>query len=94
MSAKTPRKDQDPKPAAEPAAQEADAEPFEKSLERLETIVRHLESGERGLEESMKLFEEGARLSARLARRLDQVKARVEVLIKEGSRLRPEPLKD
>ena len=34
-------------------------EPFEKSLERLEGVVRDLESGEKGLEESLALFEDG-----------------------------------
>ncbi|MDE2293529.1 MAG: exodeoxyribonuclease VII small subunit [Elusimicrobia bacterium] len=59
-------------------------EPFEKSLERLEEIVRDLESGEKGLEESLGLFEEGVGLSKRLSSRLEEVRARVEVLTKEG----------
>jgi len=59
-------------------------EPFEKSLEKLEDIVRRLESGEKGLEESLKLFEEGARLSKQLTQQLEGVKERVEVLVKEG----------
>lgn len=59
-------------------------EAFEKSIERLEGIVRQLESGEKGLEESLKLFEEGAKLSKELTARLEEVKQRVEVLIKEG----------
>ena len=59
-------------------------EPFEKSLERLESIVSKLESGEEGLEHSIKLFEEGASLSKQLTHRLESVKEKVEVLIKDG----------
>lgn len=59
-------------------------EPFEKSLERLETIVRDLESGDKGLEESLSLFEDGVGLSKQLTTRLEEVKHRVEVLTKEG----------
>lgn len=36
---------------------------YEKSIERLEEIVKLLESGKLTLEESMKLFEEGTKLS-------------------------------
>lgn len=77
-------------------------EPFEKSLERLESIVRQLEGGEKGVEESLRLFEQGASLAGQLGRRLEQVKQRVEVLIKESKvgpltkegpeRFRAEPL--
>lgn len=70
-------------------------EPFEKSLERLEAIVEQLESGEKGLEESLKLFETGVGLARRLTGRLDEVKHRVEVLVKEGpGRFKAEPLEE
>ena len=59
-------------------------EPFEKSLEKLEGVVRELESGEKGLEESLSLFENGIGLAKRLSTRLEEVKHRVEVLTKEG----------
>lgn len=36
---------------------------FEKSLTRLEEIVKQLESGELNLEESFRLFDEGTKLS-------------------------------
>ena len=74
MTAKTAKKD----------GGESPKEAFEKSLERLEGIVRQLETGERGLEDSLKLFEEGAQLSQLLTRRLEEVKQKVEVLVKEG----------
>ena len=59
-------------------------EPFEKSLEHLETIVRQLESGEKGLEDSLALFERGVGLAKQLTTRLQEAKHRVEVLTKEG----------
>ena len=71
----------------------AETEPFEKSLERLEGIVSKLESGEEGLEQSIRLFEEGALLSKQLSLRLESVKQKVEVLIKEGrDRFQTKPL--
>lgn len=68
------------------------SEPFEKSLERLETTVRHLESGEKGLEESLELFESGVRLAKELTSKLEDVKHRVSVVTKAGGeqlKLRP-----
>lgn len=77
------------------AKKTAEQEPFEKSLERLEGIVNKLESGEEGLEGSIALFEEGAALSKQLAQRLESVKQKVEVLIKEGKdRFSAKPLED
>ncbi|MBI4386038.1 MAG: exodeoxyribonuclease VII small subunit [Elusimicrobia bacterium] len=79
----------------EPAAKAEKKENFEQSLEKLEEIVRQLESGERGLEESLKLFEEGSKLSKQLSLRLDEVKQRVEVLIKESKgTFKTRPLED
>ncbi|MFA5138075.1 MAG: exodeoxyribonuclease VII small subunit [Elusimicrobiota bacterium] len=70
-------------------------ESFEKSLERLEDIVRQLESGEKGLEESLTLFEEGIGLSKGLTGRLEEIKHRVEVLVKEGKgQLKARPLEE
>jgi exodeoxyribonuclease VII small subunit len=70
-------------------------EPFEQSLERLEGIVNKLESGEEGLEQSIKLFEEGSSLSKQLSAKLDNVKQKVEVLIKEGKdRFSSKPLEE
>ncbi|MBI3550113.1 MAG: exodeoxyribonuclease VII small subunit [Elusimicrobia bacterium] len=70
-------------------------ESFEQSLEQLEGIVRQLESGEKGLEDSLKLFEDGAKLSKQLTARLEDVKQRVEVLVKDGKdKLKARPLED
>ena len=69
-------------------------EPFEKSLGRLEEIVRSLESGEKGLEASLKLFEEGSALSKELSKRLEDVKHKVEVLTKTAKGLDVQPLEE
>lgn len=57
-------------------------EPFEKSLERLEAIVRSLEQGAIPLEESLALFEEGVRIARLCAKRLDEVEGKIEVLLR------------
>lgn len=56
-------------------------EPFEKSLERLETIVRTLEQGTVPLEESLALFEEGVRIARICSKRLDEVEGKIEMLL-------------
>ncbi len=68
-------------------------EPFEKSLERLEDIVRQLEGGEKGLEESLGLFEEGVTLAKGLNSRLEEVKRKVEIVTKDAQgKLKVKPL--
>lgn len=57
-------------------------EPFEKSMERLETIVRTLEKGEVPLEESLALFEEGVRIARICSQRLDKVEGKIEILLR------------
>lgn len=69
-------------------------EPFERSLERLEEIVRQLESGEKGLEQSLELFENGSTLCRQLTERLEGVKQKVEVLIREKGLFKARPLED
>lgn len=54
---------------------------FEEAFARLEVIVRRLETGEVKLDESLRLFEEGVALSRRCASLLDQVEARIQVLV-------------
>ncbi|MCX6993027.1 MAG: exodeoxyribonuclease VII small subunit [Kiritimatiellaeota bacterium] len=58
---------------------------FEKSLERLETIVREMESGELSLEKMMKHFEEGMNLVGICATKLNEVERKIELLVKQGS---------
>ena len=57
---------------------------FEKSLERLETIVREMESGELGLEKMMKHFEDGMGLVRICSAKLNEVERKIELLVKQG----------
>ena len=70
--------------SAKTKKEENGKETFEQGLDRLEGIVRQLESGEKGLEDSIKLFEEGSVLSKQLTARLEEVKQKIDVLLKEG----------
>lgn len=66
-------------------------EPFEKSLQTLEELVRELEAGDKGLEDSLELFEEGVTLAKDLSKRLEDAKTKVEALSKEGGKLVQKP---
>jgi exodeoxyribonuclease VII small subunit len=57
---------------------------FERSLSRLEEIVKKLESGDLSLEEAMKLFEEGVQLSRSCQKQLEEAEKRVEMLVKKA----------
>jgi exodeoxyribonuclease VII small subunit len=69
-----------PNKAAEPA-RKGD---FEKSLTRLEEVVKRLESAELSLDEAMKLFEEGVKLSRECQKQLEEAEGRVEILLKKA----------
>jgi len=58
---------------------------LEKSLQRLEEILRILESGEMNLEESIKLFEEGMKLIDETQSHLQQLEKRVKIIVEEGN---------
>ena len=58
---------------------------FEKSLERLEMIVREMESGELSLEKMMKHFEEGMSLVGICSHKLNEVERKIELLVKQGN---------
>ena len=60
---------------------------FEKSLERLEEIVKSLEKGDAPLDESLKLFEEGTGLIASCGKMLDDAEQKV-IKLRKGSRWR------
>lgn len=62
-------------------------ENFEKSLTRLEEIVRKLEEGEVSLEESLKVYEEGMKLVQLCEARLNEFQKKVEVLKKREGKL-------
>jgi exodeoxyribonuclease VII small subunit len=57
---------------------------FERSLARLEEVVRKLESPQLSLDEAMKLFEEGVGLSRECQKQLEEAEGRVEVLLKKA----------
>jgi exodeoxyribonuclease VII small subunit len=56
---------------------------FERSLARLEEVVRRLESPQLSLDEAMKLFEEGVELSRECQKQLEEAEGRVEILLKK-----------
>lgn len=55
---------------------------FEKSITRLEEIVRLLERGEIPVEEALGLFEEGASLMKRCASILNEAEHKVNLIMK------------
>jgi exodeoxyribonuclease VII small subunit len=57
---------------------------FEKSLTRLEEVVKRMESTELSLDEAMKLFEEGEKLSRECQKQLEEAEGRVEILLKKA----------
>lgn len=56
---------------------------FEKALERLQEIVRELEDPGKGLERSLELFEEGVGLSRFCRTKIDDIRKRVDVVLRE-----------
>ena len=57
---------------------------FERSLARLEEVVRKLESPQLSLDEAMQLFEEGVSLSRECQKQLEEAEGRVEILLKKA----------
>ncbi len=57
---------------------------FERSLARLEEVVRKLESPQLSLDEAMGLFEEGVGLSRECQKQLEEAEGRVEILLKKA----------
>ena len=57
---------------------------FEKSLARLEEVVKRLENTDLSLDEAMKLFEEGVKLSRECQKQLEEAEGRVEILLKKA----------
>lgn len=65
---------------------------FERSLARLEEVVRRLESPQLSLDDAMKLFEEGVALSRECQKQLEEAEAKVEILLKKADgKLSAEP---
>ena len=55
---------------------------YEEALKRLEKLVTELDRSELDLETRLKKFEEGTKLVRVLAKKLDQAKKKVELLVK------------
>ena len=77
------------KPATAEPARKGD---FEKSLTRLEEVVKRMEGPDLSLDEAMKLFEEGVTLSRDCQKQLEEAEGRVEILLKKADgKLAAEP---
>jgi len=77
---------------------ESDAQPnpvlsFEACLEELEKVVKELEAGDLPLERSVELFEKGMGLSETCRKHLEDAETRVEILIRKGGKIQPEPFR-
>ena len=64
---------------------------FEASLVELEGVVKELESGDLPLERAIALFERGVGLSGTCRKQLEEAETRVEILLKKGNEVKPEP---
>jgi exodeoxyribonuclease VII small subunit len=65
---------------------------FERSLGRLEEVVKRLESADLSLDEAMKLFEEGVTLSRECQKQLEEAEGRIEILLKKaGGKIEVQP---
>jgi exodeoxyribonuclease VII small subunit len=65
---------------------------FEKSLARLEEVVKRLESTDLSLDEAMRLFEEGVKLSRDCQKQLEEAEGKVEILLKKADgKIAPAP---
>jgi exodeoxyribonuclease VII small subunit len=78
--------------ASNKAAEPQRKNDFEKSLVRLEEVVKRLEGTDLSLDEAMKLFEEGVKLSRECQKQLEEAEGRVEILLKKADgKLSAEP---
>jgi exodeoxyribonuclease VII small subunit len=64
---------------------------FEAALAELEAVVKQLEGGDLPLEKSLELFERGMVLSDLCRKQLEEAEQRVEILVKRGEKVTPEP---
>jgi exodeoxyribonuclease VII small subunit len=79
-------------PAANKKPEPGKKQDFERSLARLEEVVRRLENANLSLDDAMKLFEEGVELSRVCQKQLEEAEGRVEILLKKADgKLAAEP---
>lgn len=74
--------------AKEPAAEKPS---FEASLAELEALVKQLETPDLPLEKALELFERGIQLSDSCRKQLTEAETKVEILLKKGKAVVPEP---
>ena len=73
--------------------EEKPAASFENGLQELEQIVKEMESHELPLERALELFEKGMRLSEACRKQLEEAETRIEVLVRKGDKVQPEPFR-
>ncbi|MFH1791384.1 MAG: exodeoxyribonuclease VII small subunit [Candidatus Omnitrophota bacterium] len=65
---------------------------FEDAMKKLDSIVAELERGDISLEKSLERYEEGVGLARVLREKLEEAKAKVEMLVKsKDGKLKPKP---
>ncbi len=64
---------------------------FESALAKLEQIADELEKGDLSLDKSLKKFDEGIKLVQFCNQRLEEAKARVELLLEEQGNIEAKP---
>jgi exodeoxyribonuclease VII small subunit len=74
-------------------AEEKPTASFETGLQQLELIVKEMESGELPLERALQLFEKGMQLSETCRKQLEEAETRIEILIRKGDKIQPEPFR-
>ncbi len=66
---------------------------FESGLKELEQIVKEMESNDLPLERALELFEKGMKLSETCRKQLEEAETRIEVLVRKGDKVQPEPFR-
>jgi exodeoxyribonuclease VII small subunit len=73
--------------------EEKAAASFESGLLELEQIVKEMESGDLPLERALELYEKGMRLSESCRKQLEAAETRIEMLVRRGDKVVPEPFR-
>jgi len=73
--------------------EENPAASFESGLMELEQIVKEMESGDLPLERALALYEKGMLLSESCRKQLEAAETRIEMLVRKGDRVQPEPFR-
>ncbi len=73
------------------AHQKSDNLNFEKSLEKLDKIVKKMEQGQLSLEDSLKQFEEGVHLISQCQSALTTASQKIQILTQDAEKSTLEP---